>query len=129
MAIINIIERQYSKYFTWDLDDKLKEETRSARSYNIDAEEIMAMLSAVKSLAPNATLCFLSSRMRAKKNQTVVYLDSLDCAKRDMILRKAVSFGRQQREKRKRHQKDLKEEMIKRQGAKQQKKISKKERL
>ena len=42
-AIIAVIERQYSKYFTWDLDQKLREETKSARSHNIDAEEIMGM--------------------------------------------------------------------------------------
>ena len=53
--------------------------------------------------------------MRSKKPRTVAYLDSLDDAKRETVLRKAVSFGRKQRDRRKQRQKDLREEMIKRQ--------------
>ena len=121
-AVIGVIERQYSTYFTWDLNQKLREETKSARSHNIDAEEIMGMFSAAQKRAPNATLCFLSCRMRSKKNRTVAYLDSLDDARREIVLRKAVSFGRKQRNTRKQRQKDLRVEMIKRQDDKRQKK-------
>ena len=45
-AVIDVLERQYSKYFALDITDKLREETASARSHNIDAEEIMGMFSA-----------------------------------------------------------------------------------
>ena len=41
----------------------------------MDAEEIMSMFSALKKRAPNATLAFLSERMRAKENHTI----SMNC--------------------------------------------------
>ena len=68
----------------------------------------MGMFSAAQcSHYPNATLCFLSCRMRSKKTLTVANLDSLNDAKRETVLRKAVSFGRKQRNTRKQRQKDL----------------------
>jgi len=67
MGINDVIDRQYAKYSSWDLDLKLEQETKSARSHNIDAEEIMGMFSAAKKRSPNATLCYLSCRLRATK--------------------------------------------------------------
>ena len=45
-AIIDVLERQYSKYFTLEISEKLWEETASVRCHNIDSEEIMRMISA-----------------------------------------------------------------------------------
>ena len=64
---VTVLERQYKKYFEINLTAKLAEETKSARSHNIDAEEIMGMFSAPKKKSPNATICFLSAKMRAIK--------------------------------------------------------------
>ena len=75
-AIITVLERQYKRYFEMDLTTELWQET--ARTHNMDAEEIMGMFSAHKKRAPNATLAFLSARMRTKKNRTIEYLDELD---------------------------------------------------
>ena len=63
-SAIDVLE---SQYFECDITEKLKAETRSARSHNIDAEEVMGMFSAVKKKSPNATLCFISCKMRALK--------------------------------------------------------------
>ena len=65
-----------------DVTEKLKAKTKPVRSHNIDAEEIMGMCSALKKRAPNATICYLSSKMRAKKNNSVKYLDEMDEKKR-----------------------------------------------
>ena len=59
-AAATVLERQYKTYFNIDLTAKLAEETRSARSHNIDPEEIMAMFTALKMKSPNATICFMS---------------------------------------------------------------------
>nr|XP_023675021.1 uncharacterized protein LOC111847771 isoform X2 [Paramormyrops kingsleyae] len=107
---------------------KMKQETESARLHNIDAEELMGMFSAAQRRGPSATLCFLSCRMRAIKNRTVKYLHSLDEEKRDKILKKAVSYGRQQRMKRRKRQKYLSDELIKRQDEKKQARHSAKRR-
>ncbi len=67
-----------------------------------------------------ATLCFLSSKLRAQKNRTVAYLDNMTEEKRDVILKKAVKLGHLQRKKKKAKQKDLMKEMAKRQADNQQ---------
>ena len=51
-----------------DLTHKLRTESESARCHNIDAEEIMGIFSAAKERVPNATLCYLSAKIRAQKN-------------------------------------------------------------
>ena len=49
----------------------------------MDAEEVMGMFSALKKRAPNATLAFLSARMRAKKIHIIEYLDELHSERRE----------------------------------------------
>lgn len=98
---------------------KLEEETQSARTHNIDAEEIMGMFSSAQKRAPNVTLCYLSCKMRAQKNRTVDYLDAMPQEKRDQILKKATKLGFQQRSKRRLKQKELEVELGGRQAAKQ----------
>ena len=93
MGINDVIDRQYAKYSSWDLDLKLEQETKSARSHNIDAEEIMGMFSAAKKRSPNATLCYLSCRLRATKNRTVALLDTLNPDEKEMILQKPYHLG------------------------------------
>jgi len=66
-AIIEVIDQQHKKHFSWDLDKKLKEETKSARSHNVDAKEIIRMFSAAKKCFLNATLCYLSCQLQAEK--------------------------------------------------------------
>ena len=106
------MERQYTKYFECEITEQLRKETESARSHNIDAEEIMGMFSATKKKSPNATLCYFSCKMRALKNRTFKYLDNLDKDTRDNVLKKAVLLGQEQRKSRK--------ELLRRQLEKQQ---------
>lgn len=55
-AFIQVLERQYAKYFALDITDTLRKEVESARSHNIDAEELMGMFSTAQKKSPNATL-------------------------------------------------------------------------
>lgn len=119
-SIIELLERQYKRYFSLDITEKLRDETKSARSHNIDAEEIMGMFSAAKSKAPNATLCYLSCKMRAQKNKTVEYLDDLEQDKRANTLTTDISMARKQRHNRRLKQKDLAVELSRRQANKLQ---------
>ena len=81
-STVDVLNHQYARYFSMDITEKLREETQSARSHNIDAEGIMEMFSIAqkRALMP---LCFLSCHMQAKKN-------------RDHILEKAVTYERKQ---------------------------------
>ena len=67
-AVIAVPERQYKRYFGRNWTAELKKATESARSHNTDTEEVMGMFSAAKQHAQHATLCFFSSRMKAKKS-------------------------------------------------------------
>lgn len=120
-SVISVIERQYKRYFEMDLTAQLKKETQSARSHNIDAEEIMGMFSAAKHRAPNATLCFLSSRMRAKKNRVLQYLNSMYRQKRERVVSWAVGRARQKRQANRKRHLELRKELSKRAALKRQK--------
>jgi len=94
-AVISVLERQCQQYFfnTWTVTEKLKQETTSARSHNMDAEELMGMFSALRKKHPNATICYLSCKMRAQKYNTVYYSDSLDKEQQELVIRKAMRLG------------------------------------
>jgi len=108
-AVTDVLERQYKKYFTgdWEISERLRLETKSARSHNMDAEEVIGMFSAAKQKAVNATICFLSCKMRAQKNRTIDYLDRLEKIKRDQIIIQAIQIGGKQRSKSRMNQNDL----------------------
>ena len=89
-AAIDVLERQYKVYFSMEVTDTLMEQTATARTHNIDSEELMGMFSAIQQQTPAATLCYISSKIRAKKNRTVDYLDSLEPRTLDNILKVAV---------------------------------------
>ncbi|KAK6182008.1 hypothetical protein SNE40_009780 [Patella caerulea] len=76
-STIEVLERQYKKYFELDITEVLRAKTKSAKSHNIDSEEMMGMFSALKAKAPSATFCYISCKMRAVKNKTVEYLDAI----------------------------------------------------
>ena len=59
-AVVTVLDRQYDRYFTMDINKKPK--TESARCHTINAEEIMGMFSAAKDNAPNAKLNYLLSK-------------------------------------------------------------------
>ncbi|KAK6189080.1 hypothetical protein SNE40_005123 [Patella caerulea] len=72
---------------------------------------MMGMFSALKAKAPSATLCYISCKMRAVKNKTVEYLDAMPQERRDRIIKRAINLGEKQRQRRRRNQKELMEEI------------------
>lgn len=119
--VIEVVERQYAHYFTTDLTDQLRKETETARCHNIDAEEIMGMFSAAKEHAPNATMCYLSSRIRAQKNNIVTYLDDMPTEKRQKLIELAINLGRKQRLSKRKRTENIKTAIAKRLADKLQK--------
>uniref|UniRef100_A0A8C7YFM4 Uncharacterized protein n=1 Tax=Oryzias sinensis TaxID=183150 RepID=A0A8C7YFM4_9TELE len=122
--IVVALERQYSRYFKLDINEVLRKETESARCHNIDAEAVMGMFSAAKSRAPNATLSFISSKIRAKKNRTCDYLDNLDVEKKKKLLNVSVSLARKQRCVVQKKCFEIRDEIIRRIAVKTQKRAS-----
>ena len=76
-----MLERQYKAYFTddWHISDQLRCETKSARCHNMDAEEVMGMLSAAKHKATNATVCYFSCVLFGLRRKSL-YFFVLSCA-------------------------------------------------
>ena len=121
-TVVTVLLRQYDRYFKLEITDALIEETESARTHNIDAEEIMGMFSAAKEHAPNATLCYLSSRIRAQKNCVVDYIDTLDTERRDQVVNTSISLARKQRQAKRKRMLDIREELSRRIALKREKK-------
>ena len=75
----------------------------------------IGMFSAAQKRAPNATVCYLSSKLRAQKNMVVYYLDAIDDENRERMVRMSLSLGRRQRQRNRRKCADVKKELSKRQ--------------
>jgi hypothetical protein len=69
VATVTVLKRQYARYFAMVVTEDLLEETRSARTHNIDAEEIMGMFSAYRERAKAACMDYLETKMRARKGR------------------------------------------------------------
>ena len=123
-AIVTVLEKQYRRYFDLDVTNELRKETESARCHNIDAEQVMGMFSAAKANAPNATLCYISSRLRAQKNRVVDYLDSLEPAKREKLMKLAITLGRKVRQRKRKKCIEIRQEISRRVVAKKQQQVT-----
>ena len=121
-AVVSVLEKQYSRYFSTEIDDILKKETESARCHNIDAEQMMGMFSAAKEKAPNATVSFISSKIRSQKNKVTQYLSELAFEKKETLINFAIGQARKQAKAQRRKMEAVKKEISRRLGEKQQKK-------
>ncbi|KAI0229010.1 hypothetical protein LSAT2_020555, partial [Lamellibrachia satsuma] len=101
--------------------NKLREETESARCHNIDAEDAMGMFSATKNNAPNTTLNYLSSKIRAQKNGVVEYLEQEN---RNKVVQMSKTIGRKQRQTSRRKFVQIREELSQRIAPKRKKKVT-----
>nr|XP_012563345.1 unnamed protein product [Hydra vulgaris] len=124
-AVVNVIDRQYKRLFNLNTTDKLKAQTLSARLHNIYSKELMGMFSAAKQKAPNATLCFLSAKLRACKNKTTEFLYEKPIEVGNKLILWAISTARKKRFANIQKHEELKVELIKQMAAKLQKKEEK----
>lgn len=124
-GVLNVLNRQYERYFQMEITEVLRQETETARLHNIDSEELMGMFSAEKKHSPNATLCFLSSKLRSIKNKAFEYLQSMDPQQREKTVRWCVSKAKQKRRANRLRHEQLLQELTRRTELKRQKKEDK----
>ena len=122
-TVTSVLERQYQQYFELDITDELRRETSSARCHNMDAEEIIGMFSAGKQRSKNANVDFLRSRMRAKKNGIIAYVDGMFKDERERIVNWAIHRARKNRKESQSKQVDIRKELSRRAALKTQKKV------
>ncbi|KAK6177153.1 hypothetical protein SNE40_015313 [Patella caerulea] len=119
-STLEVIMRQYKTYFEMTWDDSTREKLSSARTHNMDSEEVMDMFSAMQERAPAATLLYISSKIRAKKTKTVNYLHKHPDS--ETVIMQAVPIAAKFRRKTQKSVADLQKEMSRRIIEKQQKK-------
>lgn len=115
-STVDLLEQQCPHYFSMDVTKKLQEETASARSHNMDAEEVMGMISALQSKSPHASMCYISCCLCATKNKTSSLIDGQSDEDRDRLLSRSISLARKKRNCRQIMMQDLRAEMILRQS-------------
>ena len=118
-AVVSVIDR---RQFNMSSNDQIMNQTKSARLHNIDSEELMGMFSAAKQKAPNATLCFLSSKLRACKNKTTALLSKKPTDIQNKLTLWAISNARETRFANAQSHKEMTSELIKRMADKIQNK-------
>ena len=62
-ATLEVSKKQYQRYYAMDVDDNMMENLSSARTHNMDSEEVMGMFSANHVRAPYTTLLFTLSKI------------------------------------------------------------------
>ena len=125
-AVSDVVERQYRKYYDDEvLPELLEEEAKSCRLNNIDCEEIMGMFSSAKNRAPNASLSYLSAKLRSKKNNTVLYLDNMDEKLKEDLIEKIVPIASKSRDKIRLRRKEIQSQIADRDARKRQKLVMK----
>ena len=124
-ATVAVLERQYKRHFATDFSADLELVTESARTHNIDAEQMMGMFSACKQRAPNATLSFISAKIRAQKNKTTQYLDEIADEKRKNLVQFSVKERKKLAMKTRRKMKEIQDEISKRIAARKQRMLTK----
>ncbi|XP_047136489.1 uncharacterized protein LOC124813465 [Hydra vulgaris] len=120
-AIEVVLNRQYKRYFSITITEALEKETASARLHNIDSEELMGMFSAAKGRSPNASIDYISCKLRTKKNGTIDYLDNLDDFSKKMVVQWSIQAARKKRIKTRLQHTEIRAEISKRQTIKRQK--------
>jgi hypothetical protein len=123
-AVVEVLRRQYKRYLCWQDEqyDELRATLSTARTHNIDAEEIMGMYSAAVARAPNSCTMYQSAVIRATKNKTLQHLDEMDETEREQIINKAVPYAAKLKKTDKTKVKELQTELSKRIATKTQKK-------
>ena len=89
-AIIMVIEKQYRRTFSEEVP---MQSTLTAHTHNIDCEQVMGMLSAALTRAPNATAEFISCKIRAQLNKTTAFLDEHPPEEQEHLIHKLRRRG------------------------------------
>ena len=118
-AAVAVLDRQYQKQQGQADDEDFCRETASARTHNIDAEEVMGMVSAAINRAPNAKPSFISAKIRAQKNATVKFLEELPDAEATIIICRSIRLGNQMKKCDKGSHQNLPKEMGRRAAMKE----------
>jgi hypothetical protein len=119
-AIMTVVQRQYKNYYSMEMTDELRSKLASARTHNMDSEEVMGMFSASQARAPRATLLFISSKIRSKKNKTVDFI--LSHPEPEIIVMTSIAAAAKLKRRAQVSASELKKELSRRIADKMQKK-------
>ena len=110
---LDVLERQYLPYTKFNLEEAAKD-TRATPTHNMGAEEIVGLFSAAQDRAPNATILFLNSKIKARRNRTIIKLQELGDGKRSGMIKAAIIIAKQEKKKSIRYASELHSEIVRR---------------
>ena len=93
---------------------KVEEVTQSTGVHNMDAEEMMGLLSAAQNRAPNATMLYLSSKIKSTRNKTLVWLKKINTEEQRRHIKLATLTAPTVKLQNKVHSSDVQQEIIRR---------------
>nr|XP_012565862.2 uncharacterized protein LOC105849953 isoform X1 [Hydra vulgaris] len=91
-----VLKRQMARYLTGNLSNPSKEmikTTLSAPPHTMEAERILGMLDFFLCRAPNATFGFLDSKIKARVNKTLTWLDEKTLPEQEDLIQFAIRRG------------------------------------
>ena len=110
---LDVLERQYLPYTKFNLE-KAAKDTRATPTHNMGAKKIVGLFSAAQDRAPNATILFLNSKIKARRNRTIIKLQELSDGKRSGMIKAAIIITKQEKKKSIRYASELHSEIVRR---------------
>ena len=124
-SIKTIIKRQMSWYLDHDPTEEERDLSASAPLHNIEAERIMAVMDSMKRKSHTASMLNISSRLRAKRCNTLDWLGGLPVDRQEEIVHFSVTRGREFRGKMVERQRGVEEIIVSKVKERQQAKVDK----
>ena len=112
------LKQQYESYLSHSDEDLacLEAATVNTPVHNIAAEQEVGMVSAAKRRAPGATMIFLASTIKSTRNQTLIYLETLELQHQKKRIKLAIKLGRNAKEQAVKRGADTRAEIVRRIG-------------
>ena len=112
------LKQQYESYLSHSDEDLacLEAATVNTPVHNIAAEQEVGMVSAAKRRAPGATMIFLASTIKSTRNQTLIYLETLELQHQKKRIILAIKLGRNAKEQAVKRGADTRAEIVRRIG-------------
>ena len=94
---VSVLERQLQSYLTGELSNptpEMIEITKAAPLHNIFSDQVLAMTDHRYHRAPNATMGFIDSKVKAAKNKTLAWLKTKSNEEQDRLISFSVTRAR-----------------------------------
>ena len=86
-AALTVCQKQLKNYLEDKFTDAQRQQARSAPPHNMQAERILAIADSLTHRAPNARVDFMDTKIKARTNNSLVWLEKQPEEKQDQMMR------------------------------------------